>query len=231
MVAVNAVARRHGLHVLEDAAQAQGARLHGRQAGALGQAAAFSFYPGKNLGAFGDAGAVTTDDAGLAARIRMLRNYGSRVKYEHEVAGVNSRLDPLQAAFLGVKLEWLEEWNARRAAIAALYLDALASVPELTLPAVLTGAEPSWHLFVVRHGRRNALQAALAEAGVHTLIHYPMPPHRQGAYVSLGMGEGSLPVAEAIHREVLSLPIGPHLSLDDAARVAEAVRVACYRLS
>ena len=225
--AVNAVAKEHGLHVLEDAAQAQGARLRGRAAGALGDAAAFSFYPGKNLGAFGDAGAVTTYDAGLADRVRVLRNYGSRVKYEHEVAGVNSRLDPLQAAFLGVKLERLAEWNARRAAIAALYLDALAGTPGLTLPAVLDGAEPSWHLFVVRHADRAGLAARLAEAGVQTLIHYPTPPHLQPAYADLGMGEGRFPIAEAIHREVLSLPIGPHLAMDAAARVAEAVRDAC----
>ena len=231
MDAVNTVAHRHGLHVLEDAAQAQGARLHGRPAGSLGHAAAFSFYPGKNLGAFGDAGAVTTDDADLASRVRVLRNYGSRVKYEHEVAGINSRLDPLQAAFLSVKLGHLDEWNARRAQIASFYMDSLTSVPGLTLPTVLEGAEPSWHLFVIRHERRDALHAALAEAGVQTLIHYPTPPHLQGAYADMGLGEGSFPVAEAIHHEVLSLPIGPHLSPQDADRVARAARDACRDLA
>jgi dTDP-4-amino-4,6-dideoxygalactose transaminase len=216
------IARERGLRVLEDAAQAQGARYRGRRVGAMGDVVAWSFYPGKNLGALGDAGAVTTDDPALAERIRMLRNYGSRVKYVNEEQGFNSRLDEVQAAVLRVKLARLDEWNARRARLASLYREALAGT-ELTLPHVPEWADPAWHLFVVRGARRDALQRHLAERGVGTLIHYPVPPHLQGAYRGLGFGEGSFPVSEAIHREVLSLPIGPHLAGDDAARVAAAV--------
>ena len=225
------VARRHGLKVVADAAQAHGARYHGRRVGSLADATCFSFYPGKNLGAYGDAGAVTTDDAALAERLRVLRNYGSRTKYHNETVGYNSRLDPLQAAFLGVKLPHLDAWNARRAEIASLYIDRLADVAELTLPHVPAWAEPAWHLFVVRHADRDGLARRLGEAGVQTLIHYPVPPHRQPAYADLEMGEGILPVAEAIHRDLLSLPIGPHLSLEDAARVAEAVCEACRSMA
>lgn len=216
------IARERGLRVLEDAAQAQGARYRGRRVGAMGDVVAWSFYPGKNLGALGDAGAVTTDDPALAERIRMLRNYGSRVKYVNEEQGFNSRLDEVQAAVLRVKLARLDEWNARRARLAALYREALAGT-ELVLPHVPEWADPAWHLFVVRSPRRDALQRHLAERGIGTLIHYPIPPHLQGAYRGLGFGEGSFPVSEAIHREVLSLPIGPHLVEGDAARVAAAV--------
>lgn len=220
------IARRHGLLVLEDGAQAHGARYKGRRLGAHGDAVAWSFYPGKNLGAFGDGGAVTTNDPDVADRVRVLGNYGSRVKYHNEVCGVNSRLDPIQAAALRVKLLHLDEWNTRRARIAAQYTEALGG-SGLVLPTVLESVESAWHLYVVRHPRREALQRALATAGVQTLIHYPTPPHLQGAYADLGMGEGSFPIAEAIHREVLSLPIGPHLSMDAAGRVADAVRQAC----
>ena len=213
-----------GLLVIEDAAQAHGARLRGRRVGALGHAAGFSFYPGKNLGAFGDAGAVTTDDGDLADRLRVLRNYGSRTKYHNEVLGQNSRLDPLQAAALGVKLKWLDEWNCRRSEIAALYLRELAGTPSLAIPTVLDGADPAWHLFVVRHPDRDALADHLASQGIQTLIHYPVAPHLQPAYVDLKITEGALPISERIHREVLSLPIGPHLSLRDAGRVASSVR-------
>jgi dTDP-4-amino-4,6-dideoxygalactose transaminase len=216
------IARERGLRVLEDAAQAQGARYRGQRVGAMGDVVAWSFYPGKNLGALGDAGAVTTDDPVLAERIRMLRNYGSRVKYVNEEQGFNSRLDEVQAAVLRVKLARLDEWNARRARLAALYREALAGT-ELTLPHVPEWADPVWHLFVVRGARRDALQRHLAERGIGTLIHYPIPPHLQDAYRPLGFGPGSFPVAEAIHREVLSLPIGPHLAEGDAARVAAAV--------
>ena len=222
--ATRRVTDRLGLLVVEDAAQAHGARLRGRRVGGLGHAAGFSFYPGKNLGAFGDAGAVTTDDEGLADRVRVLRNYGSRVKYHNEVLGQNSRLDPLQAAALTVKLSALDEWNGRRSAIARRYLHELDGVPNLTLPVVLDGADPVWHLFVVRHPDRDALAAHLSSHGVQTLIHYPVPPHRQPAYAEMGLGEGALPVSEAIHREVLSLPIGPHLEDTGVERVVAAVR-------
>ena len=225
--AVLEVARAHGLRVVADAAQAHGARYHGQRVGSLGDAAGFSFYPGKNLGAFGDAGAVTTDDADLADRVRVLRNYGSREKYRNEVVGHNSRLDPLQAAFLRVKLTHLDAWNARRAEIAARYLDGLEGLDDLTLPHVPDGAESAWHLFVVRHPERDRLQAALAADGIQTLIHYPVPPHRQPAYADLGMDDGRFPIAEAVHREVLSLPIGPHLDAASVDRVIGAVRAFC----
>jgi dTDP-4-amino-4,6-dideoxygalactose transaminase len=220
-----ALGRDLGIPVIEDAAQAQGAAYRGRRAGSLAGAAGFSFYPGKNLGALGDAGAVTTNDDALAERVRLLRNYGSKVKYHHDVPGLNSRLDTLQAAFLRTKLRHLDEWNERRRAVAACYLERLAGVDELVLPAVADGADPVWHLFVVRHPQRDALQARLAEAGIDTLIHYPIPPHLTGAY-ALAFRGSELPIAERLAGEVLSLPMGPHLPLDDAERVAEAVRVA-----
>ena len=211
------------LLVLEDAAQAHGARLAGRPAGALGDVAAFSFYPVKNLGAFGDGGALTTDDEAIAARARRLRNYGSASRDVHVEAGVNSRLDPLQAAFLRVKLAALPRWNARRAAIAAAYLDGLADVPELRLPPrPPPGVEPAWHLFCVRHPRRDALMAHLAERGVTTLVHYPVPPHRSGAFADLGLGP--FPVTEEAAATLLSLPIGPHLDDAGVESVIGAVR-------
>jgi dTDP-4-amino-4,6-dideoxygalactose transaminase len=223
MDALLAVGREHGIPVIEDAAQAHGARCRGRRTGGLGDAAAFSFYPGKNLGALGDAGAVTTDDDALAERIRMLRNYGSRVKYHHDLQGTNSRLDPLQAAALRVKLRHLDEWNERRRAVAVRYLERLAGSQGLVLPQVPDWAEPVWHLFVVRTPRRDVFQERLAEAGVDTIIHYPIPPHLTGAYAS-DFERGELPVAERLAAEVLSLPMGPHLALEDADRVAAAVR-------
>jgi len=223
-----AIARRHGLKVLEDAAQAQGARYKGRRIGAHSDAVAWSFYPGKNLGALGDAGAITTSDPELAERLRMLRNYGSRTKYVHELAGYNSRLDPIQAAILSVKLERLDEWNTRRRRIAATYLDAFAC-SGLQLPAVPDWAEPVWHLFVVRHPNRDLLQKALAELGVATLIHYPIPPHRQQAFAD--MAARSLPISERIHREVLSLPIGPQMVAHQIERVVEAVAATTARRS
>ncbi len=225
MAPIMAIAARHGLRVLEDAAQAHGATVGGRRAGVLGHAAAFSFYPGKNLGAFGDAGAVTTDDEALARRLRSLRNYGSAVKYHNEEIGFNSRLDELQAALLRVRLAHLDEWNARRRAIASLYATALAGTG-LVLPVEPVGFGHVWHLYVVRSAQRERLRQRLEAAGIGTLIHYPVPPHLQPAYAGLGLREGSLPLSEAIHREVLSLPIGPQLTLDQAAEVAAAVRAA-----
>ena len=215
-------AEQHGLFVLEDAAQAQGARYKGRRAGGLGHAAAWSFYPGKNLGAFGDAGAVTTNDAELAEKLRSLRNYGSKVKYVNEVKGFNSRMDELQAAVLRVKLRHLDAWNARRKGLADLYLKGL-QVTDLTLPHVPSWAEPVWHLFVVRSPDRDALQRELKERGVSTLIHYPVPPHLQEAYAELGFTEDAFPIAEAVHRKVLSLPLGPQLGLEAAAYVVTSL--------
>jgi dTDP-4-amino-4,6-dideoxygalactose transaminase len=222
MTPILEVANRHGLFVLEDAAQAHGATYRGRQAGSLGHAAGWSFYPGKNLGAFGDAGAITTDDDDLAERLRVLRNYGSKVKYVNEVQGVNSRLDELQAAILRVKLQKLNEWNDRRRQIAGIYLEGLHDTG-LGLPFVPDWAVPAWHIFAVRHPERDQLREALDREGVGTLIHYPIPPHMQVAYSSLNFCIGAFPISEAIHREELSLPMGPHLSLEDAGRVVQAI--------
>ena len=219
-----AIARKHGLRVLEDAAQAHGARYKGRRIGAHGDAVAWSFYPGKNLGALGDGGAVTTNDPELADRIRVLRNYGSRVKYVNEVKGFNSRLDPIQAAVLRVKLRVLDEWSARRQGIAQRYLEGLAG-SGLVLPQVPEWAEPVWHLFVVRHPERNALVKRLNEAGVGTLIHYPVPPHLQEAYAEMGFGVGAFPVAERMAGEVVSLPMGGQMAEASIDVVCEASHV------
>ena len=217
------VARPHGLAIVEDAAQAQGASINGRRIGAHGDAVAWSFYPTKNLGALGDAGAVTTNRPDLAERIRLLSNYGSRTKNVHDVKGFNSRLDPVQAAILGVKLQHLDEWNERRRRIAALYGERLADCG-LTLPGVPNWAEPVWHLYVVQSLDRERLAGNLADAGVQTLVHYPTPPHLQDAYADLCMPRGAFPVAERLAETVLSLPIGPQLSLDQAEQVVAAVR-------
>ena len=218
-----ALASRHGLKVLEDAAQAQGSRYRGRRVGGHGDAVAWSFYPGKTLGALGDAGAVTTNDAQLAERLRLLGNYGSRVKYRHELAGGNSRLDEMQAAVLRIKLRALDDCNAHRVQIAKHYLAGLDGLG-LGLPCTLSETEPVWHLFVIRHQQRDALARLLAEHGVATLVHYPTPPHLQPAYAALGMGKGSLPVSERIHDEVLSLPIGPVQTAEETNAVIAAVR-------
>ena len=221
MAQLQTICSKHRILLLEDAAQAHGARFDGRRAGGLGDAAAFSFYPGKNLGAFGDGGAVVTNDAEILHRVRQLGNYGSSEKYVHPVAGFNSRLDELQAAFLRVKLRVLDSWNARRQSIARLYAASLPS-ENMRLPQVAPDSEPVWHLYVVQTPYRDVLQAFLASRGVQTLIHYPIPPHLQGAYKHLGFGAGAFPIAEAIHREVLSLPIGPHLDSDQAKAVVDA---------
>lgn len=223
------IARKHGLRVLEDAAQAHGARYRGQRVGAHGDAVAWSFYPGKNLGALGDGGAVTTNDPALADRLRVLRNYGSRVKYHNEVAGHNSRLDELQAALLRTKLPVLAAQNERRAAIAQTYLQGMAGLG-LALPFVPPGHEPVWHLFVVRHPRRDALAQGLAALGVHTMIHYPIAPHLQPAYASLGLKPGSLPISEAMHAQVLSLPMGPTQTDAQTEHVVAAVREVAQRL-
>jgi dTDP-4-amino-4,6-dideoxygalactose transaminase len=223
MNAIKEVADRYGLRVIEDAAQAQGARYRGTCAGGIGDAAGFSFYPGKNLGAMGDAGAITTNDAQLADRIRVLRNYGSRVKYYNETKGFNSRLDELQAALLRIKLRKLDQWNNRRRQVAEHYLQTLEGAPDLTLPYVSEGTDPIWHLFVIRHPRRDALHKHLLDNGVGTLIHYPVPPHLQDAYAELGYTKGRLPISEKMADQVLSLPMGPHVSADDQDYVISQV--------
>ena len=217
------IGRRRGLRVLEDGAQAQGARYKGRRLGGHGDAVAWSFYPGKNLGAFGDAGAITTNDAALADHLRVLRNYGSRVKYVNEVQGWNSRLDPLQAAILRAKLPYLDAWNARRGAIAARYAAAFTGL-DLVLPGVPAWAEPAWHLFVVRVAQRERVQSRLSAAGIGTLIHYPVPPHRQGAYRDLALPGDGFPLADQLADEVLSLPIGPQQDARATQAVIDAVR-------
>lgn len=209
-----AIAHKHGLCVLEDAAQAHGARYKNKRLGGHSDVVAWSFYPSKNLGALGDAGAVTTNNPDIADRIRVLRNYGSRVKYVNKVQGYNSRLDPVQAAALRVKLKVLDAWNARRKKIASRYTIALTGT-DLVLPTAPTWAEPVWHLYVVQHPRRDAIQKTLDEAGIETLNHYPIPPHLQQAYATLGYVKGRLPIAEQLANQVLSLPIGPQI--DDAS--------------
>lgn len=222
MAPICEVARRNGLKVIEDAAQAHGARYKGMPVGSLGDAAGFSFYPGKNLGALGDGGAVTTDDENLATRIRVLRNYGSEVKYHNEVKGYNSRLDELQAALLGEKLKYLDNENNQRAKLSALYTE-LLSATELVLPIVPAWAGPVWHLYVVRSCKRDRLQSYLHQNGVGSMIHYPIPPHLQPAYSELGLMSGMFPVSEAIHNTVLSLPMGPHLNDGDIKHIAALI--------
>lgn len=204
------IAGRHGLKVVVDNAQAQGARYKSRRVGGIADVECHSFYPTKNLGAFGEAGAVTTNDPEVADRVPVLRNYGSRERYHNEVAGYNSRLDALQAGFLRVKLRHLDEWNQRRRKLAVAYLEQLKGVPELTLPFVHDWAEPVWHLFVVRHPQRDALQKHLADQGVQTLIHYPIPPHSSRVYANLAYSEMAFPTALELAGQVLSLPMGPH---------------------
>lgn len=216
------VAKKHGLRVLEDAAQAHGARYQGKRIGAHGDVVAWSFYPGKNLGALGDGGAVTTNDPQIADRIRVLRNYGSRVKYVNEVQGYNCRLDPMQAAVLRVKLKVLDVWNGRRKAIAQQYLDGLRGT-DLVRPHVSEWADPVWHLFVIRTPDRDQLQKQLSEAGISTMIHYPIPPHLQAAYAGLGYAPGAFPIGESIANQVLSLPIGPQLEINKIELICQAL--------
>ncbi len=213
---------RYHLPIIEDAAQAHGSICHGVRAGALGQAAAFSFYPGKNLGALGDGGGVTTHDRQLAERIRLLRNYGSEVKYEHREAGFNARLDEMQAAILRVKLARLDEDNQARQRIANRYLQGMTGL-NIELPNVPTGHTSSWHLFVVRSTMRERLREALAKQGIATGVHYPLPPYAQPAYASMGLCDGQFPRSDAIHREVLSLPIWPGMTDEMVDYVVECL--------
>ena len=218
-------AARNGLLVIEDAAQAHGARYKGKRTGGLGHAAGFSFYPGKNLGALGDAGAVTTNDDELANRIRRLRNYGSLTRYRHDEIGFNSRLDEIQAALLRVKLRRLDDENAIRRDRAARYFEALAGA-DVVLPEVIPDVDPAWHLFVVRSPRRDLLADRLAATGVGTLIHYPMAIHQQSAYQSTHGKLEPFPIATRLASQVLSLPMSPALSAADVSHVAKAVNAA-----
>jgi dTDP-4-amino-4,6-dideoxygalactose transaminase len=216
------VARAHHLFVLEDCAQSHGARYHGKKTGTFGKAACFSFYPGKNLGAYGDGGAILTNDAALADQARLLRNHGQSVKYEHQVVGYCNRLDNLQAAVLRIKLPYLEQWNAARRSRAAFYNKLLADVPNIVTPYVPQNVEAIYHLYVIRvtDGRRDALQAFLNYAGVATGLHYPIPVHLQPAYASLGHKPGDFPVSEQLAAQGLSLPMYPELTDDQVGYVS-----------
>jgi dTDP-4-amino-4,6-dideoxygalactose transaminase len=224
MDAINKIARSHGLKVIEDAAQAHGAFYKGRRVGSLGDTAAFSFYPGKNLGAFGDGGACVTDSIELAHKIKLLRNYGSEIKYENKVIGFNSRLDELQAALLRVKLKKLDAWNKRRQQVAKFYLNNLAGIEGVILPSIPDYVDPVWHVFIIRHKQRQLLQEFLKNAGIDTLIHYPIPPHLSEAYAKDNSGKRSFALTEMLCQEILSLPIGPHMSMNDCKIIVDKIR-------
>lgn len=224
MRAIGALGREYRLKVLEDAAQAHGATIEGKRVGSFGDAAAFSFYPGKNLGALGDGGAITTSDGELARHLYMMRNYGSQEKYCHDIIGVNSRLDEMQSAFLRVKLRRLDADNERRRVIARQYNEHLSGIEGLQIPTVAVGCDPVWHLYVIRHKKRGLLAQRLLARGIHTGIHYPTPPHLQGAYRNLEIFDRPFPISEELHNTVLSLPIGPTLSDDEIQAVVLAVK-------
>jgi dTDP-4-amino-4,6-dideoxygalactose transaminase len=223
MSALTALAKRHGLEIVEDAAQAHGAERDGQRAGTFGRAAAFSFYPGKNLGAMGDAGALVTDDPALAALARALREHGQHAKYVHEHEGYTARLDTIQAAVLLLKLPELDRWNAERAALARGYAERLDGVGDLRLPATLPGSRHVWHLYVVRTAQPEELASFLRERGIGTGRHYPIPAHLAPAYSTLGPPAGSMPVAEALARECLSLPLFPGMSEGQLETVTRAI--------
>lgn len=217
------IAAENGVPVIEDAAQAHGALYKGQKAGTMGTAGCFSFYPSKNLGCYGDGGAITTADRALAEELVMLRNYGQRARYYHEILGFNCRLDEIQAAILGVKLGYLDQWNNRRREIGQLYNESLGHLP-LRLPAERPGNKHVYHLYVIQTTKRDALQASLTKLGIQSLIHYPVPVHLQKAYRYLGYEPGSLPETEKLAHEILSLPIHPHMHDDEVDTVIKAVK-------
>jgi dTDP-4-amino-4,6-dideoxygalactose transaminase len=223
---LSASAAGTGIAIIEDAAQTQGATRHGRPAGSFGVAAGTSFYPGKNLGAYGDAGAVLTVDPDMARRVRLMRDHGSERKYDHEIVGWNSRLDTLQAIVLQAKLRRLAGWNAARQAAAARYDSLLAEIPRVRVPVTMPGNVHVWHLYVVRVPERDRVLAALQAAGIGASIHYPTPIHLTGAYRSLGYGPGSFPVAEAAADEILTLPLYPHITPVQQERVVAELKEA-----
>ena len=220
---IMAIAEKHGLFVVEDNAQAHGAEWKGKKTGTFGHCNGTSFYPGKNLGALGDGGIVTTDDDALAEKVRMLRNYGSRQKYVNEVVGYNMRLDELQAAFLSVKLKYLDAWTQERQRLAALYTEMLQGVGDLILPETHPDATHVWHLYVIRTRHRDALQDYLKQRGIGTLIHYPIPPHLQQAYAHLGYQKGDFPIAEELAETCLSLPLWVGMGEGVVDMVAEKI--------
>jgi dTDP-4-amino-4,6-dideoxygalactose transaminase len=221
---INEIADSFRLKVIEDSAQAHGAKYKGKRVGGLGDASGFSFYPSKNLGALGDGGAVTTNDPELSIKVNLLRNYGSKTKYQNEVKGFNSRLDELQAAFLIEKLKVLDLQNEQRRKIASIYLERLAYFEEITLPVIPDWAEPVWHQFIIRHQKRDDLINKLSKAGIGTMIHYPIPPHLQLAYKEMGKKKGDYPISEIIHKEVLSLPITPGISLLEVETIIDHIK-------
>lgn len=222
MKEIMSFAKRHNLKVLEDAAQAHGAQWQGTKIGGIGDATAWSFYPGKNLGALGDAGAITTNCPITDLKIRSLRNYGSSERYKHDVQGVNNRLDEIQASILRVKLKVLSDWNSRRIKQATIYNQAFEK-SDLTLQYCQQGNTHAWHLYTVRHPKRDDIQTHLSDYGIQTLIHYPKPPHRQEAYADSPLSSLSLPIADQIHAQTLSLPFGPHLTDSEQLQVIDAV--------
>jgi dTDP-4-amino-4,6-dideoxygalactose transaminase len=223
MDAIRAIAARNSLRVIEDAAQAHGAKYKGLRSGVLADAASFSFYPTKNLGALGDGGAVVSNDYQLIEAVRRLRNYGAPGRVDHEIPGFNSRLDPLQAAFLRVRLRHLDYGNQRRQALAETYIDKLSEVSSCVLPMVPAWAEPAWHLLVIRHGQRDRLRRHLEADGIETLVHYPQPPHLSRAFAYLGFKRGDFPLSERLSDTVLSLPMHPNLDPDSIQLVAQSV--------
>ncbi len=223
MDAIEDVARANRIYVIEDNAQAHGASYNGRLTGSIGDINATSFYPGKNLGALGDAGALTTNHTELAKKVLALRNYGSTKKYNNEYIGYNMRLDELQAAFLSIKLKYLTEWTRQRQTIAGWYTEALQGIGDITLPSTLAGATHVFHLYVIRTKFRDALQQYLASKEIGTLIHYPIPPHLQKAYADLGYKKGDYPIAEEIAETCLSLPIWPGMTFEQVKEVADSV--------
>lgn len=223
MDAIQTIADKHNLLVVEDAAQAHGAYYKKNRVGSLGDVAAFSFYPGKNLGAYGDGGAVVTNNSEVVKHIRMLCNYGSHEKYKHEAKGANSRLDEIQAAFLRIKLRKLDEWNERRREVSRIYSEYLSSIPDLITPFVPDWANPVWHLYVIRHPDRGRIIRALEKEQIGVLIHYPIPPHMTNAYKGLARPRHRFEITEAISGEIVSLPIGPHISPKEVAHILEVL--------
>jgi dTDP-4-amino-4,6-dideoxygalactose transaminase len=223
MDGIDKIAKKYNLKVIEDAAQSHGAKYKDRRVGSLGDAAGFSFYPTKNLGAIGDAGAITTNNFELAEKIRLLRNYGSKVKYVNEIQGYNTRLDEIQAALLRVKLNKLDEWNYRRGCIANKYLESLKDC-DFILPRLDAEIDSVWHLFVIRSARRNNLEKYLTECGISTLVHYPIPPHLSEAYADNKWKSGFFPIAEKMSQEIISLPMSPHLTDSQIQLIVKALK-------
>ena len=224
MEAIMQIARKHNLYVVEDNAQAQGASFNGKLAGSFGTINATSFYPGKNLGALGDAGAITTNSPALAGKVSILRNYGSEKKYFNEFKGINSRLDEVQAGFLSIKLKYLEEWNKERQQVALLYNQLLKGTGDITLPTIAANATSVYHLYVIRTSKRNELQQSLLNKGIGTMIHYPLPPHLQIAYKELNYKKGDFPIAEQIADTCLSLPLYPGLTTAEVEYIVNAIK-------